>query len=1049
MAKDINIGGRLHSIATGNVVAGTDEILDDNLGKKQTQINTETYSLVESVNNALAELSPDQQEALGVAVKANANEAKLGYYVCDTDAAVAAKTIAATGYALTTGGNIRIKMTNANTADSATLNINSTGAKALFYNGTQASSTNSWEAGEVVEVYYNGTCFIASNLRKILDTIKEEYENGGVEIDLTSGTILQKSISGTTWRTSAYSSFIDMTEYAGQEISITANANYGINYAFTSSAKIGVNYSPVDNIVSGRATEIIPAGTTVTDIVPAGTSYLCLRRSSTSSAEDIDMLPESVMIGETSIDVSGGIILKAIMNFPTWTTGGQRSCSIIPIPYGGRTIEITANDTEQCTYAFFKDGTSGSNSAAVTNFAKNSMTSDIGAGNTVIKEIPANATHLYLYRADSSLTTDTTYMPKKVFVRNALKVNADSVRYSDYYNKDSNVQTVLKSVNMDICGVEVLDKSTFYDIGSDDIISPALLLYKGDTVNIIGNTNYSQHMPIVRWYDGYTITLVPRVLGATSYTYTATEDMYIRVSSNKNSTFTINRVNKRIDNIEMACHDIPSKLYLSELLGDARKSEYEIIHNKYINDALSIVDGVEGFYTNPVALKAGETIHLYCDYNGWSIAHLVKSDSEGNLISVVAKTITDTHYTYRAEEDCYIVASGVSSVSIIIVSSNKIQDYMDDYDARTIGTGILDLYANRKTENMLRQLNWGYNANNGGTGVVKPLCLLHFSDIHNNEVGESGSGADGVNNINRIVTFYNKYKKDGNSGFIHDIIHTGDCVVSNYGQGFPWTMSEDIAKILNVIGNHDLQGASDMVNVYNRYFAPYVEGWGVTLPENAAEEGRCYYYKDYTANKVRLITLMNWGWLGSTGTTQTYLASQKTWFQEVLEDAKTQGLTVVCAVHTHPANVTMLEGCSFNSWEYRYHGDVNGSQASTPVADSTNVGGYADDVQNFIDAGGDFACWICGHTHFDAVGPLSGFPDQFCIIIENAACKSYWCADHRITGTLSQDCFNVMSIDTYCKRVNVMRIGSNFASAVQHKGAFSYDYKNKKLLNCW
>ena len=157
MAKDINIGGRLHSIATGNVVAGADEILDDNLGKKQTQINAETYSLVESVNNALDALNPDQQEALAVAAKANANEAKLGYYVCDTDADVAAKTIVAANYVLGTGGNIRIKMTNANTADAVTLNINNAGAKALFYNGAQASSTNSWEAGEVVVVYYDGT----------------------------------------------------------------------------------------------------------------------------------------------------------------------------------------------------------------------------------------------------------------------------------------------------------------------------------------------------------------------------------------------------------------------------------------------------------------------------------------------------------------------------------------------------------------------------------------------------------------------------------------------------------------------------------------------------------------------------------------------------------------------------------------------------------------------------------------------------------------------------------------------------------------------------
>lgn len=161
MAKNINIGGRLHSIATGNVVAGANEILDDNLGKKQTQINAETYSLVESVNNALDALSPDQQEALDVAAKVNANEAKLGYYVCDTDADVAAKTIAATGYVLTNGGNIRIKMTNANTADVVTLNINNAGAKALFYNGERASSTNSWKAGVVLEVYYDGTNYQA------------------------------------------------------------------------------------------------------------------------------------------------------------------------------------------------------------------------------------------------------------------------------------------------------------------------------------------------------------------------------------------------------------------------------------------------------------------------------------------------------------------------------------------------------------------------------------------------------------------------------------------------------------------------------------------------------------------------------------------------------------------------------------------------------------------------------------------------------------------------------------------------------------------------
>ena len=948
-------------------------------------------------------------------------------------------------------------MTKVNTANNVTLKIGTETAKTLLYNGEDVSASNTWEEGEVISVYYDGSVYQASNSQgsKTIDAEKVVMNNenfmsdnvdaaltelfkGGVEIDLTDGITLQKSISGPIWGTGGYSSFIDMSEYAGQEISITANATYGINYAFTSSAKIGNNNSAVTNIVSGRAIEYISAGDTAIDIVPDGTSYLCLRRSSTSSAEDIDMLPETVMIGETVIDVSGGTILKARMSFPVWTTGGNRRCSIIPLPYGGRTIEITANDTNKCTYAFFKDNTSGNNYTAVSNFAKNSMTSYIAAGNTVVKEIPANATHLYLFRDNSSSTTAVAYMPKRVFVKNVLNITADAVRYSDYYNQNSNVQKVLESINIDINGIEVLDKSTFTE-HNNDIVSPPLLLYKGDTITIIGQTSGSGVNPIVRWYDDYSITLVSRTTGATSYTYTANEDMYIIAVATGSATFTITRANKRLDNIEKSCNDIPNKLYLSELLGNARKAEYETIKGSYIKGDLTIATN-GGFYTRPVALSAGETIHLYCGYNGWSISHLVKSDSEGNLISSVGKKITLTHYTYRATEDCYIVASGVYDFSIIIVSNSKIQDYMDDYDAKTKGTGILDFYANKQTENMLRQLTWGYNANlNMNLTRYSPLCLLHFSDIHNNNVGEYGPDGDGVSNIKRIVTFFNKYKKDGSSGFIHDAIHTGDSVYASAGNNFPWTTNEDIAKILNVMGNHDLDGTTDWPWLYNKFFAPYIEGWGVTVPEDAAETGKCYYYKDYTANNIRLIVLMDWMWLGGTTLTNSYHSAQDTWFQEVLEDARTKGLTVVCAVHVAPQKLNLIEGCTFNSWECKGHGDAGSATANR----------YAVSVDSFIQAGGDFACWIGGHTHFDLVGTLESYPDQLCILIENAGCWSYYDTDHRITGTLSQDCFNVMSIDSTLKRVNVMRIGSNFASAMQHKGAFSYDYKNKKLLNCW
>lgn len=194
--KNIEVGGRLHSIATGNVLAGANEIFDDDKNKKQNDINTETYSLVNNINERLNSLSPDQQDALDVATKATNNETKLGYYVCDTEGNVATKVISdATGYILSKGGSMKVKMTNVNTANNATLNINSTGAKALYYAGERASANNSWEAGETVEVYYDGTSYYANSViggvNEGIDDIKKhisKFESEG-NSEILTGTL--------------------------------------------------------------------------------------------------------------------------------------------------------------------------------------------------------------------------------------------------------------------------------------------------------------------------------------------------------------------------------------------------------------------------------------------------------------------------------------------------------------------------------------------------------------------------------------------------------------------------------------------------------------------------------------------------------------------------------------------------------------------------------------------------------------------------------------------------------------------------------------------
>lgn len=90
----------------------------------------------------------------------------IGYVTCDTAAGTATKIVTVTGLtALSTGIRLLVKMTNNNTASNATLNINSLGAKPLYYNNERASTDNSWEPGEVIDVYFDGSNFYSDNFQ--------------------------------------------------------------------------------------------------------------------------------------------------------------------------------------------------------------------------------------------------------------------------------------------------------------------------------------------------------------------------------------------------------------------------------------------------------------------------------------------------------------------------------------------------------------------------------------------------------------------------------------------------------------------------------------------------------------------------------------------------------------------------------------------------------------------------------------------------------------------------------------------------------------------
>ena len=78
------------------------------------------------------------------------------YGTCSTAAATAAKTVACTSYTLVTGSRIVVKFTVTNTAASPTLNVNSTGAKAIQYRGA-AITAGYLAANRTYEFIYDGT----------------------------------------------------------------------------------------------------------------------------------------------------------------------------------------------------------------------------------------------------------------------------------------------------------------------------------------------------------------------------------------------------------------------------------------------------------------------------------------------------------------------------------------------------------------------------------------------------------------------------------------------------------------------------------------------------------------------------------------------------------------------------------------------------------------------------------------------------------------------------------------------------------------------------
>ena len=326
--------------------------------------------------------------------------------------------------------------------------------------------------------------------------------------------------------------------------------------------------------------------------------------------------------------------------------------------------------------------------------------------------------------------------------------------------------------------------------------------------------------------------------------------------------------------------------------------------------------------------------------------------------------------------------------------------------------GILELNPPELVEPMLQNMQMrAIRADkNGPTPQQEQLTLLHFADIHHD-----------TRNLRRVMEFAARYKP-----YITDILLTGDIAGGCWQDwnGELMTVPGFRDGVLKTLGNHDVYrwNRHPLVNVparecYERYFAG-IGNWGVTQPGGTNPDGLCYWYKDYPASRVRLIAL----------DCMHYDDAHDAWFAATLEDARARKLAVVAAHHLPPADakdMIGLPGCAFDSPQRDSLG------GSLPRA--------VDTVSKFQKAGGEFACWLAGHTHTDFCGTVKG-TGQMYVIVGAANNRELWCDSRRVTGEKSQDLFNVLSIDTFRKHIRVARIGAEWNRFLQHRVAMCLDY---------
>lgn len=320
---------------------------------------------------------------------------------------------------------------------------------------------------------------------------------------------------------------------------------------------------------------------------------------------------------------------------------------------------------------------------------------------------------------------------------------------------------------------------------------------------------------------------------------------------------------------------------------------------------------------------------------------------------------------------------------------------------------------------------------------------------------------------------------------IDAILNTGDTMQEN-----PVTSADILTSItgytkpfMQVIGNHDngygttadKMGSQQLK--YEKFIAPFIDNIGMVQPAGAGENNfyPCYYYKDFSTYKIRLIVVDNYEapkQIGEGGVicnqdTTCISEAQANFVGNALSSLQ-EDWSVIIACHTvndtqvpavtNKFTTRKIQGQSISEATYQdvwvIKSLVNAFTNKTSLSTTVNYTGAAATILAYNSlptsynlsfdfssrTNSNFICYLNGHKHYDAILSKDG---QMYILVDTG------CSDAGATSfsDIVRDkdhascyTFNAIAFDTENKKINIVRIGCDMTMYMERRDFVQLDY---------